>query len=595
MTGRPIPLVELPGSLPGVLEHAAVAALVPADPAAAWAGRAAWDVARAAAGLGRRTMLVDCFVDAPRLHAAVGASSDDGIVDAFEYGASLNHIAQRQPGTDLFFVPTGTFATDPTALLANPRWARLAAGFRHEGALLVLYVPPTAVPAVVRWADVVVVLVEGEAPVRGVVAAGVEAAARAGRAVLAVAAGAPAPPPLPFELVPDGTPEDDGLTFELVPEGGDDEGPRAPERGAPARSGRQDRSGEVRPERADADAGSAFDLDADAVPEATDLPAYLIPQAGAPQTEGVTLELPDTDAFELPPPPPQQEPGAPVVGGYAPTAYTEPPGFGYAPAAFDRPPVQGAEPVEEPAAEAAAPEADAEPEPAPRPALRRARPPLSELDALRAPMRTRRTLVHAVGFVVAVWITMAALRPEWVLPLGTPPEAPPPPPRRGPAALAVSLPYVVLVSAWNDLPHALEATDTLAARGVRALVTPLRVPRGIAYRVQAGPFETKPEAEALLDTLRAAGLADPEGSVALELPLSLRLDVRPDSSPDAVRAERDSLRAEGVAAFLLAEPGGRLRLYAGAFEHPDEAQVLDSVLFTLHRARRLGPRVGTLP
>jgi hypothetical protein len=592
VTGRPIRLAELPGSLRGLLGHAAVVAVAPADAASTTAGEAAWVVARAAARLGRRTMLVDCFVDAPRLHAAIGASSDDGIVDAFEYGASLNHIAQRQPGTDLFFVPTGTFATDPTALLANPRWARLAAGFRHEGALLVLYVPAGALRAVVPWIDLVVVLAEGGAPARGELAAGVASAEGAGRAVLVVDARTAAQPPLPFELVSDDAAEDDGPVFELVPEAGDEPGPRARQAGTPASTGPLDAGAKAPAGQADDDALPAFDLDPDAESEGTDLPAYLIPQAGGPETGGVSLELPDTDAFELPPPPPKQERPDPGVGGYAPTAYTEPPGFGYAPTAFDQPP-RGTVPVDEPAPEAA-PDAPApEPEAALRPALRR--PLLSELDALRAPARTRRTLLYALGFTVAVWLAMAALRPEWVLPLGRLPEEPPPAPRRGAAELPVSLPYVVLVSAWNDMSHALEAMDTLAARGVRALVTPLRVPRGITYRVQAGPFETKPEADALLDTLRAAGLADPEGSVSLELPLSLWLVVRPDSSPDAVRAERDSLRAEGVAAFLLAEPGGRLHLYAGAFEHADEAQVLDSILFTLHRARRLGGRVGTLP
>jgi hypothetical protein len=62
-----------------------------------------------------------------------------------------------------------------------------------------------------------------------------------------------------------------------------------------------------------------------------------------------------------------------------------------------------------------------------------------------------------------------------------------------------------------------------------------------------------------------------------------------------VRADRDSLRAHGVPAFLLAEPGGRLRLYAGAFENAAEAAVLDSLLFTLGRVRRLGTRVGFVP
>ena len=148
--------------------------------------------ASAAATLGRRTLLVDCFVDAPRLHTVVGAANDEGIVDAFEYGASLTRIAQRQAESDLYFVPAGTFATDPSALMANRRWSRLAAGFRHEGALLLLYTSSAALPYIIAETDAVLVLAPDEYRFDRDAAGGLVEAAQSGRPLVVVVPGAAA-------------------------------------------------------------------------------------------------------------------------------------------------------------------------------------------------------------------------------------------------------------------------------------------------------------------------------------------------------------------------------------------------------------------
>jgi hypothetical protein len=126
--------------IPGIVAGAAVIALVPATQLRGWAAEMAWRVARAAAAGGRRTALVDGFVDAPTLHTVAGAANEEGLVDAFEYGASLNRIVQQQPEASLFFIPAGTYNSDPQQVMTNPRWRRLSAGFRHEEALLLLYV-----------------------------------------------------------------------------------------------------------------------------------------------------------------------------------------------------------------------------------------------------------------------------------------------------------------------------------------------------------------------------------------------------------------------------------------------------------------------
>jgi hypothetical protein len=149
---------DLDHGIPPLLVGAAVVALVPATDLRGWAAETAWKVARAAAASGRRTALVDCFVDAPTLHGVGGAANDEGIVDAFEYGASLNRIVQAQPQANLFFIPTGTFAADAAPMMQNPRWRRLSAGFRHEEALLLLYVSADHLGSLAADPDGMVVL-----------------------------------------------------------------------------------------------------------------------------------------------------------------------------------------------------------------------------------------------------------------------------------------------------------------------------------------------------------------------------------------------------------------------------------------------------
>jgi hypothetical protein len=93
----------------------------------------------------RRVAVVDLFGDAPPLQALLTSDDPHGIVDSFEFGVSLNRIAQEVPGAgELFVIPSGTVPIDYSSMLANARWRRLAGGFREVGALLVLAAPANA-------------------------------------------------------------------------------------------------------------------------------------------------------------------------------------------------------------------------------------------------------------------------------------------------------------------------------------------------------------------------------------------------------------------------------------------------------------------
>jgi hypothetical protein len=158
VTGMQLVSDDLDREIPGLLASSTVVAIVPATDLRGWAAEMAWRIARAAAAGGRRTVLVDCFVDSPTLHGAESAAHEEGLVDAFEYGASLNRIVQQQPQADLFFIPAGTYAPDAEPVLQNPRWRRLSAGFRHEEALLLLYVGAEHLATIPADPDGIVVL-----------------------------------------------------------------------------------------------------------------------------------------------------------------------------------------------------------------------------------------------------------------------------------------------------------------------------------------------------------------------------------------------------------------------------------------------------
>ena len=126
---------------PTLDQHHAIV-VVGADPTAT--ALVALGIGRAQASR-RRVAVGDLIGDAPPLQALVGADDVHGLVDSFMYGVSLNRVAYLVAGErELFVMPSGTSPIDYDELLLNPRWRRLAAGFREVGALLVLAAPAHA-------------------------------------------------------------------------------------------------------------------------------------------------------------------------------------------------------------------------------------------------------------------------------------------------------------------------------------------------------------------------------------------------------------------------------------------------------------------
>ena len=155
-TVRQLPLSRLGHLVPPLVNDAALVVLMPLTDDLAWAGKAAWDMARIAARDGRRVTLVDLCLEHPALHEVVGLNVTEGIVDAFEYGVSLNKTAHEITG--VFIIPAGSDTAKPAEIYANARWPKLHAGFRFEGALLLALLPPAGLAQFSATPDGVFVL-----------------------------------------------------------------------------------------------------------------------------------------------------------------------------------------------------------------------------------------------------------------------------------------------------------------------------------------------------------------------------------------------------------------------------------------------------
>ncbi|MEP6494189.1 MAG: SPOR domain-containing protein [bacterium] len=116
--------------------------VIGSDPVAT--GRVAVGLARTQA-VTRRVAVGDLFAESPPIQDLVESDDPHGLVDSFLYGVSLSRIAYLVPGAgQLYVMPSGTEPPTYEDILPNPRWHRLAAGFREVKALLVLAVPASA-------------------------------------------------------------------------------------------------------------------------------------------------------------------------------------------------------------------------------------------------------------------------------------------------------------------------------------------------------------------------------------------------------------------------------------------------------------------
>jgi SPOR domain len=194
MTARQIPHDEFEHVERGFFSGHTVVFIVATTDDTAWASQRTWEIARTATGRERRVALLDLSLEEPVLDQGTNAPSDEGIVDAFLYGVSLSHVARAQETTGLHYVGVGTRPADPAEVWSNPRWERLAQGFKKEGALLLAFVPPGALNRAALKPDGMIVLAPDGFDPSVDVAPGIRRRLQEGCALMAVVSNPPATP-----------------------------------------------------------------------------------------------------------------------------------------------------------------------------------------------------------------------------------------------------------------------------------------------------------------------------------------------------------------------------------------------------------------
>lgn len=204
-----------------------------------------------------------------------------------------------------------------------------------------------------------------------------------------------------------------------------------------------------------------------------------------------------------------------------------------------------------------------------------------------------------IVLVSAIWTATRLARSPAVESTAAAPVQPPPsePSREIEAVQTPSAPpqldslsYSLQVAAFNTLDRAVEYAVSLESRRLVAAVTPIRVRGSIWYRVILGALPTAADAEAALVGLWRDGLVERGEGAILRTPQAFDLGVR---ESDAAWEETQMLRERGIPAYSVEASLGTARIFVGAFETPDQAAVVESLLTAAGLTATLMTRTGS--
>ncbi|MDQ6718888.1 MAG: hypothetical protein M3Z17_11170 [Gemmatimonadota bacterium] len=132
-----------------------------------------------------------------------------------------------------------------------------------------------------------------------------------------------------------------------------------------------------------------------------------------------------------------------------------------------------------------------------------------------------------------------------------------------------------------------------------ATVTPVPIgaERATWYKLIAGAYSDRRQADSLLTALRAAKMLDDSSGSVIHAPLALLVDSLPSQSGINAELKKtiDSYSTRGINTYALIQRDGGARIYSGAFERTEQAGGLIKIL----RASGLNPllvyRTGQAP
>jgi MinD-like ATPase involved in chromosome partitioning or flagellar assembly len=184
-----------------------------------------------------------------------------------------------------------------------------------------------------------------------------------------------------------------------------------------------------------------------------------------------------------------------------------------------------------------------------------------------AATRRRSTFSAAAGTVPS---TLDSLRADSAAQIATPAlEVANPRDSLGSAA------YAVVISRFNTQAGAIFWFQTQGRDLPEATFAPVLVQGTPWFRALAGSYPSRAQADSLLSTLRQKGLLRSDLGEVVHVPLAFLVDsVKAEAVPGMIKYFTD----RGQPVYALRQPDGSARLYAGAFETPQEAALyLDAI------------------
>ncbi len=505
-----------------------------------WPAREAVRIAESLAHAGERVMLCDLSVEEPLLHQHLEMANSEGVADVVLFGASLRHVARRTGEAGFNFIPAGPPVAGAEEILEHPRWSRLIEAAAEARTKLLLYVP-AASPGLATLAE------------------------RVGIAVAFVEPGEK-------EAVLDSLPRE----CEVVPLVG------------PLPAGGLAGAGAAAPLEGFGDM-EAIELSGDVeAAEATEPPVDAEPTVDTEATVDTESTVDTEAAFDIDAPIDMEEPAA----------AEESAGAGEIAA-----PAESADAGE--SADAEEPAGTEEPAEAEEPADGEPEVPRREAPTVAGGRPSSRKW----PFVIAATVLIGLAVFGWYLTRGaeTEPDPEPAAPEIATAAeeteplpLAEELPYSVSIEAHRDFATAANRAQSLedSWEGTGFFVAPIRVDTMVYYRVMAGPIAIEQSAIALMNELVAEG--DKRAASAWDV-RPTRLAYRVEETEDRQNAidRREALLESGIPTYLVEMPyeGGpsRYRLYAGAYESPEQAEMMGELLAEADIEAELVDRTGRPP
>ncbi len=167
-------------------------------------------------------------------------------------------------------------------------------------------------------------------------------------------------------------------------------------------------------------------------------------------------------------------------------------------------------------------------------------------------------------------------------------------PPTNPADSAIAAAYAVELEGWNMAEDARLKLFQHRAALPAGTISPVPVgpTREIYYKVIAGAFGSRSTAERLLATLRRKQIIQDVPGTVVRTPYALLIDSAPAGQTSALVQKYAGINQP---VYVLQQSDGTLKLYAGAFERPEDSATLMVALRAAHLNPLLVYRTGRSP